>query len=408
MNTTATNPAPKPAQDKPAKSNTTRVIVIVIVLLLTVAAFAIGIPWARYRYYNLVLREAAVRGAITKIGARMDGRVKSIDVAVGQRVNKGDVLLQMEDSHLQAALERARGELASATRELESEKLGIEQTRRRLNFEIERYKSAIKKAQGELQAQKSTLARVEKQYERIATLVQSGAAARAELDKVTGDRDKALALVGADMAVVEGAESNHERAINELEGLKVRENRLGVLEAQITVARAKVGSAEADLESSVVRAPEDGRVIETIVNAGGSAKVGEPILSVWVGKAWVEAWADERQMRQIQIGSLVDISFDASPDRKLTGRVESVGLVTDKQLQPTPIPSTLHAFVRPSAMVPIRIALEDENAPVQLGLSVLVGIRKGDEQPAASAAQLQNKYSPKESRSVTNGGISKL
>ncbi len=46
------------------------------------------------------------------------------------------------------------------------------------------------------------------------------------------------------MAGVEAAESNHERAINELDGLKVRENRLGVLEAQITVARAKVASAE--------------------------------------------------------------------------------------------------------------------------------------------------------------------
>src|SRR6266496_326197 len=130
MNTQTTNPAPTAAPAKPAKSNVARIIVIVIVIVLTVAAFAVAIPWARYRFNNLVLREAAVRGVITKIGARMDGRVKNIEVRVGQRVNRGDVLLQMEDSHLQAALERARGELASATRELESEKLGIEQTRK--------------------------------------------------------------------------------------------------------------------------------------------------------------------------------------------------------------------------------------------------------------------------------------
>jgi membrane fusion protein, multidrug efflux system len=403
MNTQSTTTAA--AQPKPAKSNVTRVIVIVLVLLITASAFAIGIPWARYRFNNMVLREAAVRGNIARIGARMDGRVKSIEVIVGQRVNKGDVLIQMEDSHLQAAMERSRGELASATRELESEKLGIEQTRKRLSFEIERYKSGIRKAQSELQAQKSTLAKVEKQYDRIASLVLAGAAARADLDKVTGDRDKSLALVGADMAVVEAAEANYERALNELEGLKVRENRLGVLEAQITVARAEVSSAEADLEASVVRAPEDGRVIETIVSAGGSAKIGEPILSVWSGKPWIEAWADERYVRTIQIDSPVDISFDASPDHKLTGRVESIGLVTDKQLQPSPFPSTLHAFVRPNAMVPIRIALDDENAPVQLGLSVLVGIRKNAE-PNAAAAKLQNRTTP--GVTVTNAGISKL
>jgi multidrug resistance efflux pump len=332
MNTPTTNTAA--AQPKPAKSKVTQVIVIVLVLLITAAAFAVGVPWARYRFNNVVLREAAVRGNIAKIGARMDGRVRNIEVTVGQRVNKGDVLLQMEDTHLQAALERARGELASATRELESEKLGIEQTRKRLNFEIARYKIGIRKAQGELDAQKSSLARIEKQYERISSLVQAGAAARADMDKITGDRDRALALVGADMAVVDAAESNHERAINELDGLKVRENRLGVLEAQISVARAKVASAEADLESCVVRAPEDGRVIETIIHAGGSAKIGEPILALWTGKPWVEAWADERHVRTIQIDSPVDISFDASPDRKLTGRVESIGLRSRTPRQP--------------------------------------------------------------------------
>jgi multidrug resistance efflux pump len=84
-------------------------------------------------------------------------------------------------------------------------------------------------------------------------------------------------------------------------------------------------------------------------------------------------------LHKIQVGSPVDISFDASPSRKLSGRVESIGLVTDKQLNPTLVPSTLHAFMRQSAMVPIRIALDDENPPVQLGLSVLVGIRKGAE-----------------------------
>ncbi len=402
MNNQSSNPAPA-APAKPAQSNVTRIIVIVLILLITVAAFAFAIPWARYRFNNIVLREATVRGSVTKIGARIDGRIKSIEAAAGQRVNRGDVLLQMEDTHLQAALERSRGELASATRELESEKLGIEQTRKRLTFEIERFKSGIRKAQGELDAQKSSLARLEKQYDRISSLVKDGAAARADMDKITGDRDRSLALVSAATAVVETAETNHERAINELDGLRVRENRLGVLDAQIVIARAKVATAEADLESTVVKAPEDGRVIETIVNAGGSAKVGEPLLALWIGKPWIEAWADERQVRNIQINSQVDVSFDASPDHKLTGHVESIGLVTDKQLQTSPIPSTLHAFVRPNAMVPVRIAIEDENPSIQLGLSVLVGIRKGSEENAA-AAQLHNN---KKTGALTNAANSK-
>jgi len=146
---------------------------------------------------------------------------------------------------------------------------------------------------------------------------------------------------------------------------------------------------------------------------GGSAKVGEPMISLWIGKAWVEAWADERDLHKIQPGSPVDISFDASPNRKLSGRVESIGLVTDKQLAPTLVPSTLHAFMRQSAMVPIRISLDDENPPVQLGLSVLVGIRKGSEPVASLVRHPQGNSSadfPQENTAATttNATVSKL
>lgn len=404
MNTPVTSSGPATTQPSPPKSHPRliRLTVICVVIALTLAAFAVAIPWVRYRFNNVVLREATVRGSVTKIGARIDGRIKSVDVEVGQHVVKGQVLLRMEDTHLQSALQLARGELASATRELESEKLGIEQSRRALTFDIERFKGGVRKSTGELEGQKSILTRLEKQYDRISALVKTGAAATAELDKITGDRDRALAYVNAATGVLEAAESNYQRARNELEGLKVRENRLGVLEAQISIARAKVETAEADLEAVVLKAPEDGRVIERIVNVGGSAKVGEPMISLWIGNAWVEAWADERDLHKIQEGSPVDISFDATPSRKLAGRVESIGLVTDKQIQPTLVPSTLHAFMRQNAMIPIRIALEDENPQVQLGLSVLVGIRKGpDADPAAASI-------PKTKSTATNAAITKL
>src|ERR1043166_2967088 len=395
MNNNSETNQPVPAKRKPP---VTRIVVTALVIVLTLAAIGVAIPWAHYRYRNIVLREAAVRGSVTQIGARIDGRIQSVEGQAGQRVTQGQVLVRMEDAHLQAALQRARGELASATRELESEKLGIEPNRRRLALEIERCKGSLRKAQGDLEGQQSSLTKLEKQYERISALVKTGAVAVAELDKVTGDRDKALAMVNGANGVLEAAQSNHEKAINELEGLQVREKHLGVLEAQITIARAKVATAEAELDSSIIKAPEAGRVIERIVNVGGSAKVGEPIISLWIGKPWVEAWADERDLHQIQPGSPVDISFDATPSRRLAGHVESIGLVTDKQLQPATVPTTLHAFVRQNAMVPIRIALDEDGEQeggrpqgLSLGLSVLVGIRKGGEGTETISRNPQNK-----------------
>ena len=365
-----------PADRERSAGVPTRITVIVMVILFTVAALAVGIPWCFYRCQHVVLGEATIKGVVTKVGARIEGRIKGIEVEAGQPVSKGQVLLRLEDSHLVAALERARAELESATKELESEKMGIEQTGRRLSLELQRVNGVRKKATGELEATKGTLVSLQKQFDRVTTLLKSGAAATSEMDRITGDRDKAQGLLDAANGVLESAEFNYQKAMNELDGLSVRQARLSVLESHIAIARAGVAAAEADMDASVIRASEDGRVLERMVEVGGSARVGEPMISVWIGRPWVEAWVDERDLRKFRIGSPADISLDASAKGKLSGKVEAIGLVTDKELQPAPVPATLHAFIRQNAMVPVRIALDGDYPGVQLGLSAVVGIQK--------------------------------
>lgn len=377
MNDSKVQPAGLTAvKSKDSSRALTRIGVISVVALVTLAALGIGSRWVYYRYCHVVLGEATIKGTITRVGARIEGRVKSVDVEPGDQVRKGQVLLRLEDRHLQAALDRAQGELSAATEDLDTEKMAIEQMRRRLTLEVDRLNGGLKKAKGELEAQQSSLGKLQKQYERIASLLKQGAAATSEFDKVTGDRDRSQGFVNAAMGSLESAESNYQKAAAELEGLAVRQARLKVLDANIVIARAKLAAAEADMDSAVIRAPEDGRVLERIVEAGGSARVGEPMLSLWTGRPWVEAWADERDLQKFKIGSRVDVALDSTRTRRLSGRVEAIGWASDKQLQAGEVPSTLHALVRRNAMVPLRIALDSDTSEVQLGLSAVVGIQK--------------------------------
>jgi len=71
---------------------------------------------------------------------------------------------------------------------------------------------------------------------------------------------------------LEAADSNQEKAMNELEGLRVREARLSVLDSQIEKARARVAVGEADLDATVIRAPEDGRILERMWRSVGPRK----------------------------------------------------------------------------------------------------------------------------------------
>ena len=388
------DPSETPANRERSARRPARFIVIAVVILLTIAAVAIGIPWGYYRSQHVVLGEATIKGLVTKIGARIEGRIKSIEVEAGQLVSKRQVLLRLEDSHLVAALEGAQSQLESATKELENEKLGIKQTGRSLSLELQRVNGVRKQASGGLQATKGTLVGLQKHFDRVTTLLESGLAAASEMDQTTGDRDRAQGLLDAATGFLESSEFNYQKATNELDGLSVRRARLSILESQIAIARAGVAAVESDMDASVIRAPEDGRVMERIVEVGGAARVGEPMITLWIGRPWVEAWVDERDLRKFQIGSPADISLDASAKGKLSGRVESIGLVTDKELQPAPLPASRHGWIRQYAMVPVRIALDGDNSAVQLGLSAVVGIQKESASSDTNAPALLGRVSP--------------
>ncbi len=375
-------PTQTPTPSKRSARSVIRVTVICLVGLLTIAALGIGIPWGCYRYEHLVLGEAVVNGVVTRIGARLEGRVESVEVDIGQRVAKGDVLLRLEDDHLAATVAEERAEFARMSTELAVEKMAIEQERRRLTLDIARLNGMRKAAIGAYEAEKSNLERLEKDYGRAAQLIKTGIAAQSEMDQITGQRNQSLALVKSAKGAVDAAESSYQTATTELDGLRVREARLAVLESQVEVARAKVKAAEADLASTVIRAPAEGRVLERIVEVGGSARVGEPMIAMAIGRPWVEAWVDERDLNEIRVGSLADISLDAFPKHNLSGRVQAIGVMTDKHLQLAPVPTTLHTLVRKNAMVPVYIALDGDNSNLPLGLSAVVGIRRdadGDE-----------------------------
>ena len=126
-NTKSTPPtqAPSPKKKSPAL---TRIIVSGTVVAASLAAVGIAIPWAAYRYRHIVVGEAVIKGTVTQVGSRIEGRIKSVEVEIGQRVSKDQVLLKLDDSHFKAEVERSRAQLKSALSDLESEKLAIAQS----------------------------------------------------------------------------------------------------------------------------------------------------------------------------------------------------------------------------------------------------------------------------------------
>src|ERR1044071_2236965 len=92
-----------------------RVLVVVGVGIATFVLALSGTSWILYRAGHTVISNAAARGRVHRVGARIDGQVKSVEVQPNQRVSKGDVLIHLEADHLQAALREAQSDFEAAS-----------------------------------------------------------------------------------------------------------------------------------------------------------------------------------------------------------------------------------------------------------------------------------------------------
>jgi membrane fusion protein (multidrug efflux system) len=377
--------APAPV---PQKSRTTRLVVFSIVGVATLLGLITVASWGIYRLRHTVVNNATVKGRVHKIGARIDGQIQSVEVQPGERVAKGQVLIRLVDDHVQAALREAQAELTAAQKRVTAERLAIEHERRRLALEVERCEALSKALSSDHAAAVSTREKWDNEYERIITLVKSKVASASESDSIKAERDSARAVVDAAAAHLAAAQSNCRLALLQIEGLRVREANWDVMAAEEELARQHVSAHEADVAATVIRAPEDGWVASRIVEAGGSAKIGEPMLSVWLGTPWVEAWVDERKLANIKIGSAVDVKLTAFSAHKLAGRVEAIGVLADKELQGTAVPASLNSFFTDHALVPIRITVPSDEVRLQPGLTALVGIRDAA-QPETQQAKIK-------------------
>src|ERR1051325_9482923 len=85
-----------------------RLVVLIGVVFATVGLLLVAETWLVYRAEHTVVSTAMVRGQVHKIGARIDGKVKAVEVQPGQHVSKGQVLIRLEDAYLRASLQEAQ------------------------------------------------------------------------------------------------------------------------------------------------------------------------------------------------------------------------------------------------------------------------------------------------------------
>ncbi|MDT4809506.1 hypothetical protein FQZ97_423970 [compost metagenome] len=180
------------------------------------------------------------------------------DVAEGDQVKAGQLLLELDPRRLDAQVAQARGEVAQARARLDELSNGARS-------------EDIDAARATLARNRAAQAEAERNFPRIEQMYRRGLVAIAELDRARATRDQAR------------NESRNAEA-------RLRELTNGTRPEQIEQARAVLQAAEANLahlqvtrQHLSVRAPRDGRVDALPFRPGDQPPEGAEVVSLLVG-----------------------------------------------------------------------------------------------------------------------------
>jgi membrane fusion protein (multidrug efflux system) len=352
--------------------------VLAAVLLLGFATP--GFLWVRYQSQHVTSKNAAVRGHLAEIGTRLTGLVTKVEVDVGDRVVAGQILVRLEDRHLLAEVQEARAEVQGLQRTIEVERLNIAHESRRIEQQEREAAARIAAAEAQTEAARIRADDARRDYEMHESLFsRDGVVSGEDVRDAQTEQRTAAALLEEARANSAVARSAGQSVRLSADAIAIKDREVGVLEADLLRAQARLTRAEADLDGASIRAPEDGAIVRRIVQPGGSVEAGQPIISMWLGsEVWVEAWIDEDDIGSVRLGSVATVTFHSFPGREFTGVVDKVGLATDLEIPDSEVPQPRFSRMRSAPVVGVRIRLDDAPLDLLPGLSAVVAIRKAE------------------------------
>jgi RND family efflux transporter MFP subunit len=243
---------------------------------------------------DLVLKLKSPGEAVTnkriQMTAEVQGAIKSLNVEESQRVNKGDVLVEIDDAEYRLTLERYEADRLRYLSELLLEE-----------------QFADPQAQAGEEENKD-LSESKQEYEIARQQYRQGKISEAEFEE---------AFQKHELVLIQAGEMKD----------KIRAAAKGLTQAEIQVKRAKL-----DLEKTRVKAPYSGIITDIRVSPQEQISSGRELFTlVNIDNIQVHAKVLESEIAKMRVGREVDLRFSAYPDRIFKGRVKAISPVINPE-----------------------------------------------------------------------------
>ena len=250
-----------------------------------------------------------------ELAPKITGRVEWVGVEKGDRVERGQLVLRIEQQEFLVAVDRAEAALLGARARLKELEAGSRPE------EIERARAALEEA-------RSNVANAVLELDRFQRLYAEGAVSRQLLDGAKNRYEVALAQRMA-------AEQSYE-----LTRIGPRQEQIDLARAQVREAEAALRATQVDLDNTLIRAPVAGTILERLVEPGeivttsfiGGRGAKSAVLSLAnLTVLDVEVDVSQNEFRKVRLNQPATIVPDAFPDRTYRGYLAELAPEANRQ-----------------------------------------------------------------------------
>lgn len=305
---------------------------------------------------NVIARASIVpEKGVAEVRTRIDGIVLQVHVREGDKVEKGQLLAEIEGDILEEQLNRIQAE----HRSLSESAIGIAKGARR------KEKEAI---EAQLEAAKEELTMAKEQAQRQKKLYDAGSASSADVERTERNvsiRKAKVDFESARLALARSGGNPHEAK---------------AAEARAVAAKSAIALAEKQLAWTKIVAPIDGVVLARRVDPGDTVAVTAGFASpalfevADIESTEVRLEVEEKDVHKIKKGQKVEVLFPGGNETYGVGRVVRMGArVVKREIGGDP------ANIRADSLVlPVFVKIEEGNKwelPIGQRLEARIGIR---------------------------------
>ncbi len=319
--------------------------------------------------------DARIAGDMVTVSSRVAGWVTALPVTEGQLINSDQMLVKIDDREsklLVKQLEAQRDAIKAQRDRLVTQRSLVDvQTKSRVNTQL----AAVNAAAATVDALKPQLENARSNFAREKELFKKKVISRRQFDQTRTTMQQVDGEYRTSVAELEEARNRLREARADQQQLAVLDSEIEILVHEENELYAQIDRQRLDRADRTIGSPVNGVVDRVFVEEGEYVTPGQRLLLVHDPKrVWIDANVKETDIRKVKIGQVADVTVDAFPDKKFSGKVIAIGNAATSEFALLPTPNPSGNFTKITQRLRVRVAIDQEQNLLRPGMMVEVFI----------------------------------